>query len=108
MEGPGEFHLTATLLSYHLMSSPVNPEMLRSTGARRNLHIPNQLMTSSNVFTAIPGEAEYQAAVEEFDALWNSGPRSDREARMDELILLIEAFEQRRMHVTSLAPACQA
>ncbi|WP_194722776.1 hypothetical protein [Noviherbaspirillum malthae] len=65
-------------------------------------------MTSSNLFTAIPSEAEYQAAVEEFDALWNSGPRSDREARMDELILLIEAFEQRQMHVTSLVLACQA
>jgi len=44
-------------------------------------------MTSSTPSNDLSGEAQYQAAVEEFGTLWNSGPRSHRRARMDELIL---------------------
>lgn len=65
-------------------------------------------MTSSNRLTGIPSEAEYRSAVDEFDALWNFGPHADRQARMDELILLIEAFEQRQVLIKTQAIACQA
>ncbi len=44
----------------------------------------------------MPSEADYKAAVAEFDALWNSGGRGGEQSRMEELIAVIDAYEQCR------------